>query len=168
MCELLIREATVEDATEMIEYLNCVGGESDNLMHGLNEFQISLERIKSFISAMKQSSNSTILISLIDNKIIARASLEGYPNKRTKHRAKFSISVKKEFWNQGIGKRMLEKIIEAAKAMQIRIIELEVLEENKNAIALYTKMGFEVTGTYRDYFFVNGEYKNALLMNLIV
>ena len=34
MENIIIREATVDDAEEMISYLNIVGGESDNLMHG--------------------------------------------------------------------------------------------------------------------------------------
>ena len=35
--ELFISEAEIEDASMIIDYLNQVGGESDNLTYGLNE-----------------------------------------------------------------------------------------------------------------------------------
>lgn len=35
--ELFISEAEIEDASMIIDYLNQIGGESDNLTYGLNE-----------------------------------------------------------------------------------------------------------------------------------
>lgn len=35
--ELFISEAEIEDASMIIDYLNQVGGESDNLTYGLND-----------------------------------------------------------------------------------------------------------------------------------
>ena len=35
---LILRKANGNDAEKMIEYLNTVGGESDNLLFGKNEF----------------------------------------------------------------------------------------------------------------------------------
>ncbi|MBO7136326.1 MAG: hypothetical protein J6V73_06840 [Spirochaetaceae bacterium] len=42
----IIREAVPEDAEKMISYLNQVGGESDNLLHGENEFTVPIEGVK--------------------------------------------------------------------------------------------------------------------------
>ncbi len=47
---------------------------------------------------IKDSENSIILIALENERIIARAELEGYYAARIRHRTKFSISVKKEYW----------------------------------------------------------------------
>ena len=38
--ELFISEAEIEDASMIIDYLNQVGGESDNLTYGLNDVQV--------------------------------------------------------------------------------------------------------------------------------
>ncbi len=46
------------------------------------------------------------MIALENEQIIARAELEGYHAARIRHRARFSISVRKEYWNQGIGTEM--------------------------------------------------------------
>lgn len=35
---LILRKSTIWDAKQIIEYLNCVGGESDYLLFGKDEF----------------------------------------------------------------------------------------------------------------------------------
>ena len=164
----IIREADSDDAEKMILYLNQVGGESDNLLHGENEFIVPIEGVRRKLAMSKDSENSIVLIALDNEQIIARAELEGYYAARIRHRAKFSISVKKEYWNQGIGTEMLKRIVEQANKMKIRIIELELISDNVGAIALYHKMGFIDIGTYINYFYVNEKFKDAIVMQKIL
>lgn len=164
----IIREAVPDDAEKMISYLNQVGGESDNLLIGENEFTVPIEGVKRKLAMSKDSENSIVLIALENDQIIARAELEGYYPARIRHRAKFSISVKKEYWNQGIGTEMIKRIFEQAKNLMIRIIELEVIADNERGINLYHKMGFADIGIYKDYFFVNGIFKDAVVMQKIL
>ena len=164
----IIREAFPDDAEKMISYLNQVGGESDNLLIGENEFTVPIEGVKRKLAMSKDSENSIVLIALENDQIIARAELEGYYPARFRHRAKFSISVKKEYWNQGIGTEMIKRIFEQAKNLKIRIIELEVIADNERGINLYHKMGFADIGIYKDYFFVNGIFKDAVVMQKIL
>ena len=164
----IIREAVPDDAEKMIVYLNQAGGESDNLLHGGNEFIVPIEGVKRKLAMSKDSENSIVLIALDNEQIIARAELEGYYPARIRHRAKFSISVRKEYWNQGIGTEMLKRLFEQAKKMKIRVIELEVISDNARGINLYHKMGFVDIGIYKKYFYVNGMYKDAVVMQKIV
>ncbi len=164
----IIREAVPDDAEKMISYLNQVGGESDNLLHGKNEFTVPVEGVKRKLAMSKDSENSVVLIALENDEIIARAEIDGYYPARIRHRAIFSISVRKDYWDQGIGTEMIESIFEQAKKMKIRIIELEVIADNVRAIHLYHKMGFVDIGTYKDYFFVNGMYKDAMVMQKLL
>ncbi len=46
MDNIVFREAGIDDAEEMISYLNIVGRESDNLMHGSNGFNVPIEAVK--------------------------------------------------------------------------------------------------------------------------
>ena len=160
----IIREAVPDDAEKMIAYLNQVGGESDHLLHGGNEFLVPVEGVKRKLAMSQESENSIVLIALENEQIIARAELEGYYAARIRHKAKFSISVRKAYWNQGIGTEMINRIAEQAKKMKIHMIELEVITDNAGAIALYHKTGFTDIGIYRDYFYVNGMYKDAIIM----
>ena len=164
----IIREAVPDDAEKMITYLNQVGGESDNLLHGENEFTVPIEGVRRKLAMSKDSENSIVLIALANDQIIARAELDGYYAARIRHRAKFSISVRKDYWNQGIGTEMIKRITEQAKKMKISIIELEVIADNARAIALYHKTGFTDIGIYQKYFYVNGMYKDAVVMQKVL
>ena len=164
----IIREAVPDDAEKMILYLNQAGGESDYLLHGENEFTVPIEGVKRKLALSKDSENSIILIALENEQIIARAELEGYYAARIRHRAKLSISVRKEYWDQGIGTELLKKIFEQAKKMKIRIIELEVIADNARGIHLYHKTGFVDIGIYKEYFYVNGMFKDAVVMQKIL
>lgn len=164
MENIVIREAVIDDAEEMISYLNIVGGESDNLMHGHEGFKVPVEAVKRRIQASHDAENSIILIALAGEKIIARAELAGYPGARLHHNAKLSISVRKDYWNKKIGTKLMTEIIECARKMNLRNIELEVVVDNKAAIALYHKMGFSDVGVYRNYWFANNAYSDAIVM----
>ena len=164
MDNLVFREAEIDDAEEMISYLNIIGGESDNLMHGSEGFKVPVEAVKRRIQASHDADNSIIMIVLAGEKIIARAELDGCSGARLHHNARFSISVRKDYWNMKIGTMLMTKIIERAGKMNLRNIELEVIAENKTAIALYHKMGFSDVGIYRNYWFANNVYSDAILM----
>ena len=164
----IIREAAPDDAEKMISYLNRVGGESDNLLHGENEFKVPVEGVKRKLAMSKDSENSLVLIALDNEEIIARAELEGYYPARIRHRAKFSISVRKDYWNQGIGSEMIKRIFEQAEMMKLKVIELEVISDNVRAINLYHKMGFTDIGIYKDFFYVNGIFKDAVVMQKVL
>ncbi len=164
MENIVYREAGIDDAEEMISYLNIVGKESDNLMHGSNGFNVPVEAVKRRIQASHDADNSVIMIALAGEKIIARAELDGYPGARLRHNAKFSISVRKDYWNRKIGTMLMTEIIECAKKMKLHNIELEVVAANKAAIALYHKMGFSDVGVYRNYWFAHDVYSDAIVM----
>ena len=46
-------------------------------------------------------------------------------------------------------------------------VELEVRTDNARAIALYDKIGFVREGLFRDSFFIDGEYFDAIAMAII-
>ncbi|MCQ2534660.1 MAG: GNAT family N-acetyltransferase [Clostridia bacterium] len=164
MEDIVVREAVVDDAEDMITYLNIVGGESDNLMHGSDGFKAPVEAVRRRIQASHESNNSVILIALDGEKIIGRAELAGNTGPRLCHNATFSIAIRKDYWNKKIGTRLMTEIIENAREMNLLNIELEVVADNKAAIALYHKMGFSDVGVFRKYWFANNAYHDAIVM----
>lgn len=53
----------------------------------------------------------------------------------------------KEYWGQGIGKKLLEVLIAHAQHHGIVRLGARVRVHNERAIALYRKMGFTIEGT---------------------
>jgi len=58
------------------------------------------------------------------------------------------IYLRKEEQGRGLGRRMIQKAIEIAKAKNKQNIWLGVWDQNPDAIAFYEKMGFEKVGTH--------------------
>jgi len=63
-----------------------------------------------------------------------------------------NIAVKKAYRRQGIGKNLLEYLIESAKQKKISDMYLEVRLKNTTAQELYKKYGFEVCFTRKKYY----------------
>lgn len=165
--ELEITKATEADAEALIVYLNQVGGESDNLLFGENEFPTDVELEREVIRTLNTSRCSALFVAKLDGKIVGASSIKSPVRKRIAHQAEIGLSVKKEYWNLGIGTALLETMIEFAKqTAQIEIIHLGVRAGNEKAIRLYQKMGFEMIGRYRNFFKINNVYSDEILMNL--
>ena len=66
---------------------------------------------------------------------------------KTGHRAAVAIALLKDYWNQGIGTRMFQEMIRIAEENENLLqMELEFVEGNTRARALYEKMGFRIAG----------------------
>lgn len=167
MNNLVIRNAATEDAKKMIEYLNQVGGETDFLTFGKNEFHLSVEEEEAFIESTNHSDKNFLLVGTAGDQIVSVGSLQGMSRERISHRGEIAISVRKDYWNQGIGTKMLMELIKRGKEeAHMTVIQLTVNSDNKRAIALYEKLGFEKIGLYKKYSRINGKYRDSYLMNL--
>ena len=77
-----------------------------------------------------------------------------------------SILIDKKFRNKGIGKSLLDKLLNIALKKQIQNIFLEVSVENHIAISLYKKFNFIKVGIRKNYYFQNERYIDANIMRL--
>ncbi len=67
--QLILRKATVDDANDIVEYLNTVGGESNNLLFGEDEFKLTIDQERAYIENINKDKNSLMLLGVIDNRI---------------------------------------------------------------------------------------------------
>ncbi len=75
----------------------------------------------------------------------------------------------KEYWGQGIAKRAYIALENYARDyVNIRKIKLEVVRENLNAVKMYNKLGFQVCGTYKEDRFIEGKYRDVILMEKFI
>ena len=71
------------------------------------------------------------------------------------------------FRGQGIGKRLILRTLDGARAFGLRRVELTVRENNTNAIELYKRVGFEVEGLQRGAVHLDGADENIVCMALL-
>ena len=77
-----------------------------------------------------------------------------------------SILIDKKFRKIGIGKSLLNRLLNIAYKKKIQNIFLEVSVKNLIAINLYKKFNFIKVGKRKNYYFQNGRYIDANIMRL--
>lgn len=64
---------------------------------------------------------------------------------------------------------MIEIAVDLAKKQDVHRLWLKVIEENKAAVLLYEKIGFEVEGRMRSFSLVdNKQYHDSLIMGILL
>ena len=144
----LIRSPRDEDIQGMLDYLYQSAGETEFIIRYPEECgKYTPEAEKELFDRLNASDSDAMLVCLVEGKVAGNCHVMWRKSIKTGHRAAGAIALLKEYWNQGIGTRMFREMIRIAEANEnILQMELEFIEGNTRARALYEKMGFRITG----------------------
>ena len=164
--DILLRSAEEKDAEALLDYMKITAAETPFLLREPDEISLTIEQEQAFIKAKKDSENELLLIAETGSRHIGNASLMSAGGfKRYRHRCEIAIALYQEYCGLGIGKAMLEMVFDIAKKAGYEQAELEVIANNKPAIALYEKLGFQKYGTFPDNMkYADGSYTDAYWM----
>ena len=148
----LLRSPGDEDIQGMLDYLYVSSGETEFILRYPEECEkYTPEGEKELFDRMNASDNEAMIVCIVDGKVAGNCEIVWKKGMKTKHRAFVAIALLKEYWNQGIGTRMFEEMIRIAESNHDIIqMELDFVEGNSRARALYEKMGFRITGVKPD------------------
>lgn len=163
---ITIAPALPNDAEIILEYLKIIGGETDNLLFGPEGLPFSALDEAKFIENINSSDGSIMLAAKNGEEIVGIGQLSCGTRARIRHRAELAISVKKAYWRQGIGSKLMTALIEYGRKFGVDSIFLEVKADNERAKAMYLKFGFEHFGTYKRAVRVGEEYSDLEYMAL--
>ena len=97
--------------------------------------------------------------------IIGTAMLSLFPNPRLRHSATVGLMVHADYQGRGVGTALLKELLDLADLwLMLKRVELGVLSDNKKAIRLYEKFGFQKEGTRKMAVIRNGEYVDEDIM----
>ena len=164
--DIFLRSAEEKDAEALIDYMKITAAETPFLLREPDEISLTIEQEQAFIKAKKDSENELLLIAETGGRHIGNASLMSAGGfKRYRHRCEIAIALYQEYCGLGIGKAMLEMVLDIAKKAGYEQAELEVIANNKPAIALYEKLGFQKYGTFPDNMkYADGSHADAYWM----
>ena len=115
----------------------------------------------SIIKSELLNENSTLFIAKSNSSIVAFASIWKVVDIMHLN----DIVVAKKFRSQGIGKILLNHIINYTKEQNINELTLEVRQDNLPAINLYKHFNFKIIGERKNYY---GANNNAIIMTLYI
>lgn len=168
--KLIVRTPEEGDAQNLIKLIHTVDSETRFLAREPREFNLTLEQEKEFIRDNMNNENGCFLIAELDGEIIANCSVGlVLNNKRYLHRAAMGIVVRKDYWNRGIGKNLMQECIKWCKEKDVEQLELEVVTQNNRAISMYKNFGFEIYGTKKHALkYEDGTYADEYFMILFL
>ncbi len=139
----VLRSPEKEDAKEALDFLIKVNGESPYLLRYPEEAaSYTIEEEEGLLLGQKNAPRTLMLMAFVDENLVAIAQFSSSSLIKTRHRASLAISILKEYWALGLGTVLLNTLYEKAKEIGVKQMELEVVEGNERAQALYEKCGF--------------------------
>ena len=105
----------------------------------------SRERVEGWFKNIDYTKNLPIL-GFVGDRLITSASLSFNEMSIFQHRAEFGITVHDDYQNKGLGSQLTGYMIEIARSMGLKKVDLMVVALNERAINVYKKHGFVVEG----------------------
>lgn len=166
--ELLVRNAVASDARALRDIMQRTHSETDYLLSYPDEQSVDDEQEARSLAETERSDNEVELIAVIDGRIVGSAGVLAVRSRRkVAHRARFGISILKEYWGMGIGRILMEASIDCARRAGYTQLELEVVADNERAVSLYRRAGFEEYGRNpRGYRSADAGYQELVYMRL--
>ena len=166
--ELLVRNAVASDARALRDIMQRTHAETDYLLSYPDEQSADDEQEARSLAETERSGNEVELVAILDGRIVGSAGITAVGSRRkVVHRARFGISVLKDYWGMGIGRVFMESCIDCARRAGYAQLELEVVADNERALSLYRRAGFEEYGRNpRGYRSTTAGYQELVHMRL--
>lgn len=149
---LTIRYPLITDAQALLAYVNKLSAERTYL--SLQGEQLTLEEEKDYLSGVLEKIAQAKLVQLlvfVDDKLVANSSIK-MKTRTSKHVGIFGISVDQDYRGKGIGKLLMQTVIDEAVAQlpELQIIQLTAHADNSTALKMYSNLGFVEFGRLPD------------------
>ena len=122
-----------------------------------------LERSRVFVQGLLKS-GAPMVVAADGDEIVGWCDINPLTHEVFRHRGGLGMGLWPAYRRQGLGKRLLEAALAAAREHGLERVDLQVYAKNIAAIRLYEKAGFVVEGTFRQGRKLDGVYDDVLLM----
>lgn len=163
--EVSIRYLCKDDTKDLLELYNSLVDEKSYTV-ATNKLNLNQEKIFVENSLNKIiKAEAIFLVVEYNNKVLGIASVEKEQSPIIEHRGNFGIILSRDIRGEGAGEELMKCVIkEAQRFLKIKLITLNVFEENIAAINLYKKMNFIQVGKIEKGLKHFGRYKNEIIM----
>jgi phosphinothricin acetyltransferase len=110
-----------------------------------------------------------VIVAELDGAVVGWASLNRFnPRPSYDFVADFSVYIERGWRGKGIGGRLLDRLVELARAHGYHKMVLAALALNRAGIALYTRSGFTRVGVYREQGQLDGRWVDVVIMEKLL
>ena len=166
MSELQIRRAVIDDVQDCLNIYNY------EVEHGVATLDLeprTLEEWREWYNAHSDE-HHPIIVGTIDDVVVGYASLSPYRLKDAfKSTVELSIYIHQDYRGQGVATRLMEHILEMAKAdTMIHNVVSVITAGNEGSTKLHNRFGFTYCGLTPEVGFNHGKYQDTETYALLV
>lgn len=160
-----IRQAKIEDAHAIAEAEREIAKTPGFLCSQPSE--LTDENVIHTISDFMKNQTGVYLVAEFQNQVVGHAFLQFCKLASLRHVADLNIAVHLGWQRNGIGEKLLVRLIEWAKKSDVlEKFQLNVRASNDAAISLYRKMGFREEGRIKNRVKIKDRYIDDVVMGL--
>ena len=170
---VLVRSMRWEDLDGLLELANDLVAERDDnpdLGIILDQKQ-TRDSEAQFVSSMLLGIENGSVINVLteaNGKVVGNSEITRGKSSDEYHHGKLGIAIIRKYRDRGIGREMLNTLIEESRRTGLKTLELEVFADNKKAAHLYKSVGFKRVGTIPKKIFRKGEFHDIIVMSMVL
>jgi len=156
--EAVIRPARYADASHLLEAQQRTHGAGIGVVRSPEELPRTVreqeEFMRDWIEGPKSGAGGLMLVAEVGGRVVGEATIRRQAPARVRHCAHVAIEVDVPAQGLGIGRALMEGLLEWARTGEgrgVTRIDLFVFADNVRAISLYRSLGFVEEGRRRNY-----------------
>ncbi len=160
-----LRKPRWEDLDDLLDFINSLVEEGADI---LRETPVTREEEAEWLGKRLASIEKGEIIAVVaevDGKVVANSEVMKRGGLMS-HLGVLGIAVKKDYRGIGIGRKLMETLIEESRKAGLKVLVLDVFDSNTVAKNLYIQMGFKDAGRIPKGVFKKGKYIDLLRMIL--
>lgn len=178
--EATLRMVRLADAADMLEISREVVKADVGVVRSMSDLPATVEEerasLEEWITGAKSGEGGCMLVAEVGGRVVGEGTIRRWPRRRVEHIGHIGISVHPDWQELGLGRAIMNGLIEWARARRdkhgrpaVTRIDLFVFADNPRAIALYKSLGFAHEGTRRNYIRrEDGRYVDDLVMGMLM
>ncbi|MCQ2428490.1 MAG: GNAT family N-acetyltransferase [Clostridia bacterium] len=146
--EAYVRSPALSEISLIYSFISRIYDESEYMLRTPEEVKrYTVDAGRKALEIINSSPCDCLLMCLIGDEPVGMCKVSYGHLVKIRHRGTISIGVRREYWGQGIGRKLMELQIALAKELSGPLqLELDYIDGNERAGNLYRSLGFTVTG----------------------
>ena len=159
---VVVRPARVTDANSLLRNVNLVGAEE---VYILMDREVDLEAEHRWLEGFDGQRN-ILIVAESNGEVVGSADCHGGTFAKTRHVGGIGIAIREGWREVGLGRIMMNRVLEWMRARGFQKGELSVFSTNLRARRLYESLGFREEGVLRRHVRIRDEYVDEIAMGL--
>lgn len=165
--DIKIRPICERDVNNWLSLLLTLEGESNYLLFEKGERKSNLEECMQYVRNIREEKNKSMILlaESTAGDLVGQAHGDVSSIRKKSHTMVLSVGVIQSY--KGLGRLLVNKMIEHSKIKNIKRVECTIMENNTLSFNLAKKCGFKVEGKKNKSIKIGTEYVDEIVLGLI-